>query len=446
MAVRRSPLSFARALALALALTLGLLLAGCGGGDSEITAGQQSDEGESGVESSSQSGDAPLPEAVFANTAAEYCDGVRSSNNGGSEIEMAFNATVTAVEFRPTIAREGEGGDGPGSETVPWITFEIHTWYTADLGSTMGLWGLDFDGAVGERWLIASSRYTVASDPSGDVYPCASVRETPEHLEEWAAEYQGGVTPGAGRAETEADPELLAAIDEAEAKWIANGPPTYTVNIGFYSRADGFGDCGSDRVRLVVEAGEVIQARDLNRHCDLPVADTVTIEQAFDLARSAAGAIQEGPEFDEQYGFIQYFYAADRSVEIGLDAYNLRTTAYPLADSRQPALDAARSLWEAANIGDYTWTVETVCFCDVPGPIEISVEGGSIVDTSIQAESFYLVTVDELFDVIEANIDGDHIEVAYHPELGFPVEVHLDPDVDTSDDETSYFTGTPTAS
>ena len=355
----------------------------------------------------------------YRDTASEFCDG---SND--VIIELAFLATVDSVE--PV-------GD------VAWVSFEIDRWYTYDIGTTLSLWADGFDGTAGDRWLVAASRYQVNGGASGDVFVCASGPETAELVAEWDDTYDGSVVAGAGVAETEPDPEVLAAIDEAAEVWQANRPETYTAAFTAVGRATDFRACGSGDVRVVVDGGEVIQAHDLSNHCEVPADQVGSLDDLFTTARGAAGALQDELIIDDTYGFLQGFYAVDRAVEVEIWVGSFVEGAFPLSTDVEADLATARQQWADSAVTDYTAVVEARCFCDDVGPWDITVAGGQLVDAAPPIEEQTVVTVDQILDQIEANLDADHIEVAFHPTLGYPVEARIDPEVEVSDEETDFF-------
>ncbi len=400
---------------LVLAFGLTVFAASCG----TVPASQPPEVGGPTVTAPHDGIPVPTP-AVFANNVGEYC----SSGGGDARVEMAFNATVRHIDT---------------SAGRPWVTFEVDAWYTDDLGTEIALWAPELQAEPGQRWLIKASRYVVGeSDPSGDVYWCESYPETPGLLTEWAAEYGPPVMAGAGVPESAASPETLAALDRAEDLWAVSAPHSYTVTLSVYTR-DQTMACGSGPVRIVVVQGETIQARDIRRHCDVALNQAPSIESAFALARRVAGASNGITEFDQTYGFIRSFGAGDRSVEVSIGASDFTADAYPLAtNNRRGDLDAARATWDELGVKTYTATVDVRCFCGGGGPREITVTNDSITTPSSTPERAG-VTIDEIFDTIEAHLNADHLEIAYHPELGYPVSTDIDPDDNTNDDEIGYY-------
>jgi hypothetical protein len=85
------------------------------------------------------------------------------------------------------------------------------------------------------------------------------------------------------------------------------------------------------------------------------------------------------------------------------------------------ALTAARERWAEAGLDTYRFTIEDDCGeCDPDGPRQVVVWDA---ETSAGAQP----TVDGLFTQIEAAItERRDVEVAYHPNLGHPIEIWID--------------------
>ena len=109
-----------------------------------------------------------------------------------------------------------------------------------------------------------------------------------------------------------------------------------------------------------------------------------------------------------------------------------------LDDPERDALNDARRLWLAADVGHYRITVQRLCFCafDVTRERIVEVEEGEVVsvryaDTG-ELEHPDLVDlfpgVDGLFDIVAEALDQDahSIVVEYDEQLGYPVEIVID--------------------
>ena len=104
-------------------------------------------------------------------------------------------------------------------------------------------------------------------------------------------------------------------------------------------------------------------------------------------------------------------------------------------DAVQQELDAQRQQWQTSNVDDYTFRFERICFC----PREwtnlgtVSVVGGQLesvqdrVSGDLLDPAFYL-SVDQLFDEVQAAIDSDAYEIAvqYDNIFGYPTSIDVD--------------------
>ncbi|MDF1595440.1 MAG: DUF6174 domain-containing protein [Acidimicrobiia bacterium] len=105
--------------------------------------------------------------------------------------------------------------------------------------------------------------------------------------------------------------------------------------------------------------------------------------------------------------------------------------------------------WSERGPESYRYQLTVDCYCpeEVRGPFQITVHSGEVagvIRTSSPAGSVAIVefldpTIEGLFALIEANADGDVIDVAYDGQLGYPVSIILDPSADNFDDELSVF-------
>ena len=112
--------------------------------------------------------------------------------------------------------------------------------------------------------------------------------------------------------------------------------------------------------------------------------------------------------------------------------------------SERARLRAHRATWAQQGISAYTFTYRRGCFCPTVEPITIEVVGAAVVqaawESSDEPVPFHLAdlpTVDGLFAIIEHAIArrADHLEVEYHPVLGYPTRVAIDYAFNVADDE-----------
>ncbi len=123
--------------------------------------------------------------------------------------------------------------------------------------------------------------------------------------------------------------------------------------------------------------------------------------------------------------------------------------ALPGGDGRGAAFDElerSREMWQAAEIDDYTYVFERVCFCapEWMGPYLVTVVDGEVVsaepieDMDIEAELDDIPTVDELFENAEAELEhADKATIEYDTEFGYPTSFVVDRIDSAVDDEYS---------
>lgn len=127
------------------------------------------------------------------------------------------------------------------------------------------------------------------------------------------------------------------------------------------------------------------------------------------------------------------------------------TTQEPehLKDARAH-LAANRALWLEQGIESYSMILQRNCFCppEWRGPIEMQVRerdvvswtyvesGASVPDDRVE----FFPPVAGLFNEIEEAIDreADDVIAEYHTELGYPLTVFIDENLQTADEEVGY--------
>lgn len=382
-------------------------------------------------------GTVPAPEGIPIPDGASMYDVASTRCDSGPEgaddaqIETAFLGTVRTVD---------------DADPAPWVTFDVESWYTADLGTEIALWAPGWAGAPGERWLVAAARYAVGPLASGEVFDCDSEIFSATALAAWDLRFGSPVVAGAGVPERPADPGVLAAIEEAAERWRTTSPTDYTYALGYHERSGRTADhgvCGRGTTRIVVESGLVTQARDVDLHCDVPLDEVPTIAELFEITRRVAGAVAPeaapsiGEMFDPTFGFPRAFDAEDRSVEVSMWIDEFVPAAVPVAGGDAAAVVAeARARWAAAGIESYTATLDIRCFCAAPETLELRVEDGRRTSPVPAALDWLDPTVDGIFDLIErTRLDDAAPELAFDPDTGAPVSLRFEGELDTVDDE-----------
>lgn len=420
-------------------LALALVVAACGAAD---------DSADTRAVQSTTTIAVEVPGIEIPSPSSEAC----ASPDPWTMVETAFVGEVGAVEMRPNHGRAfslDESGAGAEPEEWPWVTFEVDRWYTTDYGTTFSMWAPGFEGDIGERWQVAGALYWV-DEQSGEVFPCVSTPVSDIQLAAWDERFGGSVPAGGDVPEQTADPELVAEIDRHRTMWEERRPPDYTAVIAIGLGNERSDECGNNgQIRVVVEAGIIVQAVDLDRKCYIDDLSTVpTVGDVFDLASDVAGAIQGGVGFNEDLGYIEWFTASDRSVEAWGSVELLFDSAVPVAMGTDDSLAAAESAlgrWQTRAIESYTMDLEILCFCTISGRFDISVENGEVVSVVAQdgrgdPREFGIdaidYTVDGLFDVMDSwsGERADFIMASFH-ESGYPLDVRIDAIENAVDDE-----------
>lgn len=117
------------------------------------------------------------------------------------------------------------------------------------------------------------------------------------------------------------------------------------------------------------------------------------------------------------------------------DAVSNDVGAFPLSEDPLAEPGNRRAQWERTGPSSYTWALEMRCFCAIDGPIQLSV----IDRQPNPRQELGVQTVEQLFDIIEQSGGADSLQVAYHPDLGYPIEIRIDRYFNGSDDEIDYF-------
>lgn len=115
--------------------------------------------------------------------------------------------------------------------------------------------------------------------------------------------------------------------------------------------------------------------------------------------------------------------------------------------AEQAKLVAARRLWRAQAVTDYTYVFSRSCFCvtEYREPATITVRGGAIVSAKSLADGSardlaWYYTVDGLFDLIQTAIDEDAatLRVEYDRTRGYVTSAYIDIDERMADEELSF--------
>jgi len=191
----------------------------------------------------------------------------------------------------------------------------------------------------------------------------------------------------------------------------------------------------------------------LNSRFDTHEPHTKTMEDdpATDFDESGQYVLKDLPAGEHYvnevvpFGFVQTFPSP-----AGILIYpppHATTTPATHLDTVQQKLNTQRQQWQTLNLRDYIYHFERICFCspEYIDPGLVHVVGGEIdsvehaVTGDVLDPSFFL-TVDDLFDEVQAAIDSqaDEIIVEYDGIFGNPTTIDIDFSKYMADDEMSF--------
>lgn len=200
--------------------------------------------------------------------------------------------------------------------------------------------------------------------------------------------------------------------------------------------------------RVTVEDNSVTELRDHMGGCLLNVSDVnlawipFTIDAAFELIQQGADFDSVEVLYDQDLGYP--FTIVDRFFSVSISDF---APGLPDRNAREAAvaeLAAHRGLWEQAGIGDYMFTILRDVFLPASnrGPFTVTVQGGQVVDVVRPVGNRdipeHLFTIERLFSAIERGLDADEMTVQYHPEVGYPIDIFIDPNRRSVDEERHY--------
>lgn len=118
----------------------------------------------------------------------------------------------------------------------------------------------------------------------------------------------------------------------------------------------------------------------------------------------------------------------------------------PTAPGERDSLASARARWSATSSPSYSYKVNRACECVLGGRlIAVTVNNGSVVSAAYvdsrsaveQALLTYVLTVPDLFDLIQDALDrrAVYLAVTYDPTFGYPTHIEVDYSANTVDDE-----------
>ena len=233
---------------------------------------------------------------------------------------------------------------------------------------------------------------------------------------------------------------VLSPVEEATARWNAERDRDYVfiVNRGCVT-------CDQNLVgslRVTVRVGEVVMVERMPMAEQIFVENPPTIDSLLSEVSDWLALHPEAPaRFDPVFGFPLEAELGDQ------DSIVIEYLNFDLATQRDE-LEDARRMWEGQDLSDYQLTWERRCFCmpeDI-GPFQTTVENGSLT-ASFWTDSRngthptdHQETIDTLFDTIDRYLamHPARLDVAYHPDLGYPTEMFADLDFRMADEEFGF--------
>ena len=111
-----------------------------------------------------------------------------------------------------------------------------------------------------------------------------------------------------------------------------------------------------------------------------------------------------------------------------------------------------RAKWESAGVDTYRFTLSWMSMLvagdffvtvvdDVPvgfDPADPTLFEGRTDDERASVLAFLPATIDEVFETLEHFADAERFDVSYDPDLGYPVDVRIDDELLSSDDEFEF--------
>ena len=253
---------------------------------------------------------------------------------------------------------------------------------------------------------------------------------------------------------------VLTALVGARSNWRDDGfqGSDYTLvmfveNSAWFERSDGSeGDSGAPpcgifgQLIVLVSAGEATEARDQVAGCVVDVGHELwesiplTVERMFQFIEERAGEV--AVEFHPDHGAPMSVSVDSGTSYFGIFVQDISVGHPPGPDEVLAEAASQRAIWEAAGVTDYTITITRQCFCpaEFRDPYTVQVRDGRFVSAErsgvpIDLAEFMPATVDDLFSTIEEAAFADRLNLAYHPVLGYPVDIDIDPAFNIVDEE-----------
>jgi hypothetical protein len=122
-----------------------------------------------------------------------------------------------------------------------------------------------------------------------------------------------------------------------------------------------------------------------------------------------------------------------------------------MPESPTQVLQTQQARWRDRHLTDYQFTLQIRIFAPPPAnqPLQVTVKQGKIVKIVNLSDNRQIPlttqpevkTIDQLFAIVDGAIQQnvEKLDVTYHPDLGYPTQIEIDPLLIRADDEVGYF-------
>jgi hypothetical protein len=253
---------------------------------------------------------------------------------------------------------------------------------------------------------------------------------------------------------------LESELNRYESLWNEQEIPNYNYTITQYSETviQVRVDNGIITSKSISEDGDINSVIISEENIGLKQSsyDYNTVEKLFTTIR---GAIEEREEvikvtYNQSLGYPTQLFVSDR---LYMSRYGFNVSDFYIPDSnylqRESELNSLESvftryesLWNEQAISNYSFVISKSTSSD-DWKASIRVRDGIPTSTSLtehdgglNLDMYYYNTLQKLFQYIHDAIKdwADVIEVTYNPNLGYPMDVYINPSLTAPDDEYSF--------
>ncbi len=162
-------------------------------------------------------------------------------------------------------------------------------------------------------------------------------------------------------------------------------------------------------------------------------APAFTAEELFAEADRAVSAGRK-VTFDSSFGLPRLIDTAEGAT-LGVDEVEFR-------DDIRSAFESATAAWDAAEVDEYAYTVNTSCFCPFTGPLRVTVTNGTEVTAEplgdgVRVWTGGVKTIGDHLNDLGDLLDGTaiHVSAEFDPVYGIPSIVSVDESRAIADEE-----------